>query len=121
MKKLVFAAAMFAALSAGSAFADTIQNAFGNTVVVTYANGSSARYFFNEDGTFTGEAPGGSTMAGRWTAADGQLCLVPPSGQAPTCNALEADKNVGDTWTQTAPSGAEVSVTITAGRTASAY
>ena len=28
------------------------------------ANGAVARYHFNEDGTFTGVAPGGSQMAG---------------------------------------------------------
>ena len=121
MRKFAFAAAMIVALSAGSASADTMQNAFGNTIVVTYPDGGAARYFFNEDGTFTGEARGGTGMRGRWSTDTGQLCLIPPSGQAPTCTDIAADKNVGDTWTQTASDGSEITVTLQAGRTASMY
>jgi len=116
MKKILAAAALAFALSAAPAFADTMQNAFGNTVVVTYANGSSAQYQFNEDGTFTGIAPGGTTMRGRWAVEADQLCLIPPGGQAPSCLALAADKNVGDSWTQTGSSGAEITVTLQEGR-----
>jgi hypothetical protein len=116
MKKLAVVLAFGAALTAGAAFADTIENGYGNTFVVTSANGSVARYHFNEDGTFSGVAPGGSTMAGTYTAADGQLCLIPPNGAAPMCTAIVADKNVGDTWTQTGSDGSEITVTLEAGR-----
>jgi hypothetical protein len=116
MKKFAAVLAFGLALGGGAAFADTIQNGYGNTFVVTRADGAQVRYQFNEDGTFTGLAPGGSTMAGTYTAADGQLCLIPPSGAAPQCTAIAADKNVGDTWTQTGTDGTEISVTLEAGR-----
>ncbi len=116
MKKILAATALAFALSAGAAFADTMQNAFGNTVVVTYASGSSAQYHFNEDGTFTGVAVGGTGMRGRWATEGEQLCLIPPGGQAPTCLQIAADKSVGDTWTQAGSDGSEITVTLQAGR-----
>ena len=121
MKKFAAALAIGAALFAGSAFADTMQNTYGNTIVVTYANGSEAQYHFNADGTFTGVAPGGSHMAGRYTAEGDQLCLIPPSGAAPQCTAIAADKNVGDTWSQTATDGSQINVELRAGREAHAH
>lgn len=116
MKKLAVALALGAAMIAGPAFADTMQNTYGNTVVVTYPSGAQALYQFNADGTFTGTAPGGSQMAGRYTAEGDQLCLIPPSGQAPQCTTIAMDKNVGDTWTQNAADGSQISVELRAGR-----
>ncbi len=116
MKTFAAVLAFGMALGGGAAFADTIQNGYGNTFVVTNAAGQVSRYQFNEDGSFTGVAPGGSAMAGTYTAADGQLCMSPPHGAAPMCTALAADKNVGDTWTQTGTDGSEISVTLEAGR-----
>ena len=116
MKKFVAALALGVALMAAPAFADTMENTYTNTIVVTYPSGAQALYFFNADGTFTGTAPGGSTMAGRYTAEGDQLCLTPPSGQAPQCTTIAIDKSVGDTWTQNAADGSEISVELRAGR-----
>lgn len=117
MKKFAAALAFAAALTTGAAFAGPMDNTFGNTVVVTYPNGAQARYHFNADGTFTGVAPGGSTMRGNWTAENDQLCLIPPTGGAhtPTCTPLGGERNVGDTWTQTGSNGEEITVTLEAG------
>lgn len=116
MKKFVAALALGVAMIATPAMADTIENSYGNTIIVTYGNGSQAQYHFNADGTFTGVAPGGSHMAGRYTVEGGQLCLIPPSGAAPQCTSVTAGKNVGDTWTQTATDGSQISVELRAGR-----
>jgi putative methionine-R-sulfoxide reductase with GAF domain len=116
MKKLFASLALGAALIAGPAIAGTMDNTYENTIVVTYANGSQALYHFNADGTFTGVAPGGSTMAGNYTAEGDQLCLIPPSGAAPQCTTIATDKNVGETWTQNAADGSEISVELRAGR-----
>jgi opacity protein-like surface antigen len=116
MKKFVAALALSVAMMAGPALADTMQNTYGNTIVVTYANGAQATYQFNADGTFTGTAPGGSQMAGTFTVQGDQLCLVPPNGQPPQCTTVAADKNVGDTWTQTATDGSQINVELRAGR-----
>jgi hypothetical protein len=116
MKKLA-ALVAFGALLSGAAFAQSspMQNTFGNTVVVTYASGAESRFFFNEDGAFTGVAPGGSQMAGRWRVDGEQLCLISPSGQE-SCTPLAGDKNVGDTWEQTGSDGSQISVALQAGR-----
>ena len=116
MKKFAAALAIGAALVASPAVAGTIENTYGNTIVVSYANGSQAQYHFNADGTFTGIAPGGSHMAGRYTAEGDQLCLIPPNGQAPRCTAVAAEKSVGDTWTQAGTDGSEITVRLDAGR-----
>ncbi len=115
MKRFAAVLALGVALTAGAAFADTIQNMYGNTIIVTYPNGGEALYHFNEDGTFTGVAPGGSQVAGRWTADGDQICLTPPNGQQ-ACTQVAQDKNVGDTWQQTGIDGSAVTVTLRAGR-----
>jgi hypothetical protein len=115
MKKLLAACAFAAALATGAAFAETIENSYGNTIVVTYPNGAVARYYFNEDGTFTAKAPGGTQMAGRWEIAGEQLCFISPSTQR-TCTEFVPGKNVGDTWTQRATDGSEISVQLVEGR-----
>jgi hypothetical protein len=117
MKKLAALVAFGAVLYSGAAFAQsmTMQNTFGNTIVVTSASGAETRYHFNEDGTFTGVAPGGSQMAGRWRADGDQICLIPPSGQE-ACTTVAEGKNVGDTWEQTGVDGSPITVTLQAGR-----
>ena len=54
MKKFAAALALGAALIAAPAFAGTMDNTYGNTIVVTYPSGAQALYFFNADGTFCG-------------------------------------------------------------------
>lgn len=115
MKKIVAVLAFGVAMMSGAAFADTIQNGYGNTFVVTNAAGQESRYQFNEDGTFTGTAPGGSAMAGTYSVTDGQLCMNPPNGGAPLCTAVAVDKNVGDSWTQTGTDGSQITVSLVAG------
>jgi hypothetical protein len=103
-----------AAVFTGAAFADTMENAFGNTLTATNAQGESATYHFNADHTFTKTA-GESQTSGAWEIADGQLCLT-LQGAAQTCAPYHADKNVGDTWTQASSAGGQITVTLTAGR-----
>jgi hypothetical protein len=116
MKKFVATLALGIAMIAAPALADTMQNTYGNTIVVTYPNGAQATYQFNADGTFTGTAPGGSQMAGTFTVEGEQLCLAPPNGQPPQCTSVATDKNIGDTWTQTGTDGSQISVELRAGR-----
>ena len=116
MRKFAVAVALGVALFAAPAFADTMENTYGNTIVVTYPNGAQATYQFNADGTFTGTAPGGSQMAGTFTVQGDQLCLAAPNGQPPQCTTVATDKNVGDTWSQTASDGSAINVELRAGR-----
>ncbi|MBN8606428.1 MAG: hypothetical protein J0L81_05870 [Caulobacterales bacterium] len=114
MKKFAIALAFGMALS-GAAYADTLANAHENTVVVTYANGAQARYHFNADNTFGVHTPDGGHVHGTYELANGQLCLTPAGGER-GCSAYVGDKNVGDSWTQTATDGSTINVTLEAGR-----
>ena len=115
MKRLAAGLAIAALLVAGPALADTVQNSFGNTITVTYPNGAVVRYLFNADNTFSATAPDGTTTQGTYEIAGGQFCLTPQGGER-GCTAYVGDKNVGDTWTQTATDGSSISVSIVAGR-----
>ncbi len=115
MKKLAAVAAFGVALLSGAAFADTMENAYGNTIVITYPNGASARYHFNADNTFGLHAPDGSHVMGVYAIEGDQVCLTPNGGER-ACTGYVGGKNVGDTWTQTATDGSVITVTIEAGR-----
>ncbi len=115
MRILAGVLALGAALSASVAVADTMANAQGNTIVVTYANGATADYYFNADHSFMAMTSAGEHIMGTYAVRDGQICFT-PSGAEESCTAYVGDKNVGDTWTQTATDGSEISVTLRAGR-----
>lgn len=115
MKRI--AVALFGlALTTGVAFADTMENGYGNTFVVTATDGSVARYYFNQDGTFTATAPDGSPVAGAYTVADGRLCFTPTGAAEASCTNVVSGKNVGDTWEQLDTQGQPISITLQAGR-----
>jgi hypothetical protein len=115
MKKLAMAVAFVALMGAAPAFADTMENGYGNTFVVTLGDGAQANYHFDADGTYTATTPDGATQTGRYTATDGQLCFL-GEGDASQCAPLVSGKNVGDTWTQLDSQGNEITVTLQAGR-----
>jgi len=115
MKRLIAIAAFLCLSSPGAAFADTMQNAVGNTLVVTTASGAVVRYRFNAAGSYAATLPDGSAGSGAWEVADGQICLT-PAGGARGCTGYVADKNVGDTWTQAGVDGGQITVAIQAGQ-----
>jgi hypothetical protein len=114
MKKFAAALAFGLAL-AGAAHAQSIENAFGNTVVVTLQNGASLRYHFNADHTFTLFAPDNTSQSGTWEITGDQLCLT-SAAMGRSCSRLEGDRNVGDTWTSTGGDGSPVTLTLQRGR-----
>jgi hypothetical protein len=103
------------AASASVAHADTMQNAAGNTIVVTMSDGGVARYFMNADSTYSAAMPDGSVVRGAWRVSGAEVCLTPAGGQE-GCAPHVPGKNVGDTWTQTAPDGSAITMSIEAGR-----
>src|SRR5262249_39256038 len=115
MKKFAVALAL-GMMAAGAAFAQPMmQNAFGNTIVVTEPSGAVVRYHFNADNTFDLVAPNGQTVAGTYRVDGGQICLTPSGGQE-ACTEYVGDKNVGDTWQQRATDGNTITITLQAGR-----
>jgi outer membrane protein assembly factor BamB len=114
MKKIVAAAVMGAALFAGVAFADTLTNAFSNTLTTTGADGVTYRWAFNADNTYTVYTPDGASLAGTWTRTGETLCVT-PAGGAQQCAPIVDGKVVGDSWTVQTENGA-VTVSLVAGR-----
>lgn len=115
MKRWMALAATVCVLGAGEAIADTIQNAIGNTLVVTTSSGATVRYHFNADGTYAAMLPDGATANGAWEIFGDQICLT-PAGGARGCTGYVADKNVGDSWSQTGVDGDAINVEIVAGQ-----
>lgn len=114
MKKTAALVAIAALLAAGPAFADTIENGYGNTFVVS-AGDVVVRYHFNADGTFAAIAPDGTSQAGRYVVENGQICFL-GEGDARQCAPMVSGKNVGDTWQQLDANGNTINVTLQAGR-----
>jgi len=118
MLKFAAALAMSAAFMTSAAFAqtDTMQTAYGNTVVVTEPSGSVLRYHFNADHTFDVALPDGRTVPGTYAINGGQICLTYQGRDAAECAEHVTGKNVGDTWTQRGSDGSQISVSLQAGR-----
>ncbi|OQW55793.1 MAG: hypothetical protein A4S17_05660 [Proteobacteria bacterium HN_bin10] len=115
MKKTIAALVLGVSMFASPAVADTMENAYGNTIVITYPSGASARYHFNADQTFTLIAPDGAQVTGSYEIAGDQICLTPAGGER-ACTQYVAGKSVGDSWTQVATDGSQITVTLQAGR-----
>lgn len=114
MRRLAMTVAALA-LSAGVAWADTIENLYGNTLLVTYPSGAVERFFINEDGTMEVEIGGQLLGAMPWTRDGDQFCVA-PEGTPPQCSDFPADKAVGDSWEVTRPDGRTAHYSIVAGR-----
>lgn len=118
MLKIAAALALSAALMTGAAFADpdTMQTAYGNTVVVTEASGAVLRYHFNADHSFDVVLPDGRDAPGVYQIANGQICLTYAGRDVAECTEHVTGKSVGDSWTQRGSDGGQISVSLQAGR-----
>lgn len=113
----------------GSALAGSMDARIGNTVVATAPDGSTTKFYYNADKTFTVKSEsGGKTVfetKGTWREDGANLCVTAEAAFGPfeagkeRCIPLTGDK-VGDTW-QVPGKDAEgndimITVTIVAGR-----
>ncbi|MFZ4122453.1 MAG: hypothetical protein ACOYKM_12400 [Caulobacterales bacterium] len=115
MKNAIAAVSVFILTAMVPAFAESLTGAFGNTVNVTLPDGSSVRYYFNADQTYSMALPDGASISGRWEEVDGQVCTTPEGG-SPSCVNAPPGRRVGDSWVQIDATGATVAVSISAGR-----
>jgi hypothetical protein len=114
--RLLATVALAAAMLAGPALADPMATAYGNTVVITYGDGTAVSLYINEDGTYTGSSPAGES-AGTWAISGSQTCFTQSSPEpTPASCSKSVSKNVGESWQSTGQGGAPVTVTIQAGR-----
>lgn len=114
MKRILAALALGAAALASPAFAGTVENAFGNTMVAQVAGGPEVRIHFNADSSYVMNLPDGTTVPGAWALQNGQLCMTPQGGAA-QCYPDPGDHKVGDSWTATGPDG-DMTLSLVAGR-----
>jgi hypothetical protein len=126
MKQLALLSMCVVALSAlaSAAMADTMDETYGNTVVITNAKGEVSKSWPKADGTFTSEGPNGEKGSGTWVIKDGKTCSTPnlpsdaPAGTpAPveSCAEYQANHKAGDKWTQNDAEGNPVTVEIVKG------
>ena len=114
--RLLATLAIAATMLAGPALADPMATAYGNTVVITYGDGTTVNLYVNEDGTYTGSRPMGES-AGTWAISVSQTCFTQSSPEpTPDSCSKTVSKNVGESWQSTGQGGAPVTVTIQAGR-----
>lgn len=118
MRRFTAAFALGACLMASTAVAetDTMQTAYGNTVVVTEPSGAVLRYHFNADHTFDVALPDGRDVPGTYQIANGQICLTYAGRGGGECTEHVTGKTVGDTWTQRGSDGNQITVSLQAGR-----
>jgi hypothetical protein len=96
---LVFVLAVSA--TAATAADDVMAPRFGNTIVITDANGGKSTINYNADHTFKA-SNGLIGIGGTWKLEGGRLCrtydFTIPGRPNPECDSVTPHK-VGDTWT----------------------
>lgn len=123
------AAAVSGAFLISSAFAGSMDARFGNTVLATNPDGSTVKFYYNADNTFSVKAEaGGKTLLeskGAWRQDGDTVCLTAETAFGPfeagkeRCVPLTGDK-VGDSWETPGKDAAgadiKIKVEIVAGR-----
>src|SRR5882672_10478357 len=101
--------ALMVAGFATSAFADTMAETVGNTVLATNDKGETTKIWFKADGSYTGESAKGEKFTGHWAIKNGKYCGLsdlpanaPANTPKPTeqCQDYQGSHKVGDKWTQ---------------------
>ena len=116
MRRFLAATAALAVLSFASpllAASPEMEATFGNTVTQTNADGSEIGNLFNADGTVTRIGTDGKETKGTWEENGSQLCVT---FETKVCWEKAPGKKVGDSWSQQAPDGSKVTISITEGR-----
>jgi hypothetical protein len=125
----LLAAALASLLFVGTAFAGSMDARFGNTVVATYPDGTTLKFYYNADKTFAAKTEkGGAVLAettGTWRVDGANVCLTvaktfgPFEGGKERCIPLMGDK-VGDSWPSKVQDASgnvtDITVAIVAGR-----
>jgi hypothetical protein len=118
--RYVTAAAVIAFGDVTLAQADTMEESFGNTVLVTNDRGESTKFWMKADGTYTMAGPNGEAGTGKWTIRGDKVCSIPDvaAGAPPaaeSCSDYQPNHKVGDKWTQSDPNGHVSTVEIVKG------
>lgn len=107
----------------GTAWAGSMDARFGNTVVATYPDGTTSKFYYNADKTFAAKTEKGGTVlaetTGTWRVDADKVCITAKTTFGPfeagkeRCIPLMGDK-VGDSWPSKAQdaSGNPVDITV---------
>lgn len=101
---LVCAAPMLA--SPTPAHAGTMDEAFGNTMTTSDAEGNTESWYFNPDGTLTMRYGKGPLIPGTWSLKGENICVL-YEGRPELCYKHAEGKKVGDQWVSTGQSGSD--------------
>ncbi len=118
--RLLFSVLVASVAFTGAALAEPNANLFGNTVVITAANGGVTKAMINKDNTYSTVLPDGKTVKGSWAPAGDTICYTqtdpaPAADAKPFCTPNE-DHKVGDTWEAKAPDGSTMKFALQAGQ-----
>ena len=109
MKRILMVAAAFA-LTSTVAYADNLAGYYGNTVVVTAADGKVTKSKVKADHTYSSVMPDGTATNGTWAwkvepeACFTQVTPAPAADYKPFCTKIDAHK-VGEKWETKSPDG----------------
>jgi hypothetical protein len=122
MKRILLAAAAGIFITSAAQAADPFAVAYGNTVTQTLPDGSKMITFVNPDKTWE-QRMGGKVFKGTYSWKDDThacFTLTDPApadpSKATNCNEIKGDHKLGESWTETAPDGRAITMTITPGR-----
>lgn len=122
MKRILVATAAAVALSTAALAADPVAVGYGNTVTQTLPNGMKIVIYVNADHSWE-QHIGDKTIKGTFVVKDDTHVCFTVTDPAPTdpskatqCQEIKGDHKVGDTWTETAPDGTQITMAIIAGR-----
>ncbi len=122
MKRILLAMVATVAISSAAQAADPVAVGYGNTVTQTMADGTKIVIYVNPDHTWQ-QMIGDKTIKGTYVVKDDTHVCFTVTDPAPAdpakatnCNEIKGDHKVGDTWTETGPNGATMTMSITAGR-----
>ncbi|MEQ1755931.1 MAG: hypothetical protein ABL973_17545 [Micropepsaceae bacterium] len=121
------ASALVALRLTGAAIAadDPMAGTYGNTVVVTTAQGDISKIRINRDGTYKAQGTDGKSVTGKWAMRDNntKYCSMPDlpatasaGAVAPKemCSEFKGAHRVGDKWQQKDSEGQTIAVEIKA-------
>jgi|688.fasta_scaffold79397_2 hypothetical protein len=105
-------------LAAYATAAQSAPNAlFGNTLQINKPDGTIAKFYINEDHSYSATAGDGTPIAGTWSESSGELCFTQskPAPRIAQCGPLITE-SVGDVWSMALPNGKSSTLRIIAGR-----
>ena len=118
LRTVIAGCAAFAGLNAQAAESANVTAAFGNTVLSTYADGTSQKIWLRPDGRWDGLSRSNHPLAGTWSARGDKVCLKqakPPTLPVAFCTALPSSAQPGVQWSSRDVGGRSITLSLAKG------